>query len=73
MSTTPGATAFTRMPSFAYSSARLRVTAFRPPLVIIGTAAVMPAIGLSASDAVTVTMLPPVFWASIRLIASWVT
>ena len=59
VSTTPGATTFTRMPSFAYSIARLRVTAFRPPFVIIGTAALIPAIGLSTSDEVTVTMLPP--------------
>ncbi len=41
--------------------------------MIIATAAGRPAIGLSASGAVTVTTLPPVFWASIRRIASWVT
>ena len=33
----------------------------RPPLVIIGTAAVTPRIGLRARAAVIVTMLPPVF------------
>ncbi len=43
----PGATAFTRMPRFAYSSAKLRVTASRPPFVIIGTAAFTPAMGCS--------------------------
>src|SRR5262245_7672158 len=36
VSTTPGATAFTRIPSFAYSMARQRVIALIPPLVIIG-------------------------------------
>ena len=43
--TTPGATALKRIPSFAYSMARLRVTVFRPPLVIIETEALTPAIG----------------------------
>src|SRR5262249_46986717 len=37
VSTTPGATAFTRIPFRAYSIARLRVIALMPPLVIIGT------------------------------------
>src|SRR5271155_2937340 len=32
VSTTPGATMLTRMPCLAYSIARLRVTASRPPL-----------------------------------------
>lgn len=36
VSTTPGATAFTRMPYFTYSIARLRVMASIPPFVIIG-------------------------------------
>jgi len=36
------------------------------------TAAVAPAIGLSTSAAVMVTMLPPVFCDNICLIASWV-
>ena len=45
----------------------------RPPLVIIGTAAVTPRIGLRARAAVIVTMLPPVFCANICLMASWVT
>ena len=35
--TTPGATAFTRMPSAAYSIARCRVIVSRPPFMIIGT------------------------------------
>src|SRR5688500_11788601 len=35
---------------FAYSSARLRVTALRPPLVIIGTAAGRDACGCSAME-----------------------
>src|SRR2546426_623409 len=37
VSTTPGATALKRIPSFAYSIARHRVTVFRPPFVIIET------------------------------------
>jgi hypothetical protein len=37
VSTTPGATTFTRMPCFTYSIARLRMTASRPPFVIIAT------------------------------------
>jgi hypothetical protein len=45
VSTTPGATALKRMPSFAYSIARLRITEFRPPFVIIGTEPSIPAIG----------------------------
>src|ERR1700692_2936559 len=46
VSTAPGATALKRIFSFAYSVAKLRVTASSPPLVIIGTEAVIPAIGL---------------------------
>src|SRR5262245_9853434 len=61
------------MPSFAYSIARCWVIVSRPPLVIIGTAAVTPRIGLRARAAVIVTMLPPVFCASICLMESWVT
>src|SRR6516162_3208126 len=61
------------MPSFAYSIARCWVIVSRPPLVIIGTAAGTPRIGLRARAAVIVTMLPPVFCASICLTASWVT
>src|SRR6516162_7396812 len=61
------------MPSFAYSIARCWVIVSRPPLVIIGTAAGTPRIGLRARAAVIVTMLPPVFCASICLMASWVT
>src|SRR5262252_7131654 len=61
------------MPSFAYSIARCWVIVSRPPLVIIGTAAVTPRIGLRAKAAVIVTMLPPVFCANICLIVSWVT
>src|SRR6184192_1365528 len=54
------------MPSFAYSIARCWVMIVsRPPLVIIGTAAVTPRIGLRARAAVIVTMLPPVFCANI--------
>src|SRR5882724_6213094 len=45
----------------------------RPPLVIIGTAAVTPRIGLRARAAVIVTRLPPVFCANICLMESWVT
>src|SRR6266853_6551749 len=44
--TTPGATALKRIPSFAYSIARLRVTVFKPPFVIIETEAFTPAMGL---------------------------
>ena len=46
------------MPSFAYSIARLRVTVFRPPFVIIETEALMPAMGLSASAPVMVSNVP---------------
>src|SRR2546429_6599835 len=60
------------MPSFAYSIARCWVIVSRPPLVIIGTAAVTPRIGLRARAAVIVTMLPPDFCANICLMASWV-
>src|SRR5258705_9805819 len=45
VSTIPGATALNLIPSFAYSMAKLLITAFSPPLVIIGTAAFTPAIG----------------------------
>jgi hypothetical protein len=41
-------------------------------LVIIGTAAVTPRIGLRAKAAVIVTMLPPLFCASICLTVSCV-
>src|SRR5580704_409923 len=58
VSTTPGATAFTRMPSFAYFIARLRVIASIPPFVIIGTEAFTAAIGCSAIVVVMLTMLP---------------
>src|SRR5262249_25524021 len=61
------------MLSFAYSMARCWVMVSRPPLVIIGTAAGTPRIGLRARAAVIVTMLPPVFCANIRLMESWVT
>src|SRR6185436_6817071 len=60
------------MPSFAYSMARCWVIVSRPPLVIIGTAAVTPRIGFRARAAVIGTMLPPVFCANICLIESWV-
>jgi hypothetical protein len=53
------------MCSFAYSLARLRVTASTPPLVIIGTEAVMPAIGLTTIEVVMLTTLPPDSCASI--------
>jgi hypothetical protein len=42
-------------------------------LVIIGTAAETPRIGLRVKATVIVPMLPPVFCASICLMASWVT
>src|SRR5256885_3690198 len=45
VSTTPGATTFTRMPCGAYSIARLRDIASIPPLVIIGKDAVTAASG----------------------------
>ena len=45
VSTIPGATALNLIPSLAYSMAKLLITAFSPPLVIIGTAAFTPAIG----------------------------
>ena len=45
VSTMPGATVLTRIPSLAYSIARLREIASMPPLVIIATDAVKPAIG----------------------------
>ena len=41
------ARAMKRMCSFAYSLARLRVTASRPPLVIMGTEAFTPAMGFA--------------------------
>jgi hypothetical protein len=56
-----------RIFSFAYSVAKLYVTVSSPPLVIIGTEAVIPAIGLFASKAVMVTTLPPDLCASICL------
>src|SRR5262245_17094110 len=61
------------MPSLAYSIARCWATVSLPPLVLIGTAAGTPRTGLRARAAVIVTMLPPVFCASICLMASWVT
>src|SRR6185503_11578344 len=64
VSTTPGATAFTRIPCFAYSIARLREIALMPPLVIIGTEADSAAIGRSAMEAVMLTTLPPRFCSS---------
>src|SRR6201993_4753527 len=70
VSTTPGATALKRMLFLAYSLARLRVIAFRPPLVIIEIDAGMPAMGFSASAAVMLVTLPPVPCASICLTAS---
>src|SRR5258708_23639190 len=45
VSTTPGATVFKQMPSLAYSLARFFEMDSMPPLVIIGTEAVTPAIG----------------------------
>src|SRR6478752_2286497 len=64
VSTTPGDTVFTRIPCLAYSSARLRELALMPPLVIIGTDAGRAAIGLSVSDEVMLTTLPPRFCSS---------
>ena len=43
--TTPGATALKRIPSLAYSIARLSVIASKPPFVTIGKDAFTPAIG----------------------------
>src|SRR5438105_2208189 len=60
-STTPGATVLSRMCTFAYSRARHSMSAFRPHLVIIETEASTPAIRLSASAALMLTMLPPLF------------
>ena len=57
----PGATALKRMFSFAYSIARLRVIASRPPFVIIGTEAFTPAIGCSTIALVMQITLPPFF------------
>src|SRR5690348_10406562 len=48
VSTTPDATALKRIESLAYSSARHRVIASRPPLVIIGTELLTPAMGCRA-------------------------
>jgi len=73
VSTTPGATALKRIFSFAYSMAKLRVAVSRPPFVIIGTDAVISAMGLAASEAVIVTTLPPNFCVSICLTARCVT
>src|ERR1700740_1606983 len=58
VSTSPGATALKRMPSFAYSIARFWVAEFKPPFVIIETEPFSPAIGRSASAAVMLTMHP---------------
>src|SRR5208283_316744 len=55
---TPKATVFTRMLSLAYSMASARVTASKPPLIMIWTAAFTPAIGWSTSVVDTLTMLP---------------
>ena len=57
VSTTPGATAFKRMPSFAYSIARFWVTEFKAPFVIIETVP-FTAIGRSASAAAKLTAHP---------------
>jgi hypothetical protein len=65
VSTMRSATALKRMCCFAYSIARLRVAASMPPLVIIATGPGAPAIGLSTVEAVMLTMLPPVFCASV--------
>ena len=54
VSTTPGATALKRMPSFAYSIARFWVTEFKVPFVIIETVP-FTAIGRSASAAAKLT------------------
>ena len=61
MSTTPGATAFTRIPSFAYShrQAAGQPRLSRPWVGIMGTESRPPAIGLSASETVTVTIRAP--------------
>src|SRR5579862_6945473 len=61
VSTIPGATALKRMCCFAYSLARLIVIALRPPFVIMGMEDGAPAIGLSASEAVRLMTLPPLF------------
>src|SRR5580704_11897052 len=71
--TEPGATALKRIFSFAYSLARLKVIASMPPLVIMGTEAVTPAMGFAASAAVMLTTLPPDFCFNICLTAAWVT
>jgi len=52
VSTAPGATALKRMLLFAYSFARLRITASNPPLVIVGMEAGTPAMGMAVSAAV---------------------
>ncbi|MCY1246400.1 hypothetical protein D9M72_596330 [compost metagenome] len=62
----------TRIPSLAYSMAIFFEIALMPPLVSIATEAFMPAIGRSASGVVMLTMLPPLFCASICLTTSWV-
>src|SRR5262245_20307400 len=72
VSTTPGATTFTRIPCVEYSIARLREIASMPPLVIMGTDAVNTASGLSTMDEVMLTTLPPDFCESICLTASCV-
>src|SRR5258708_19203634 len=53
---TPGEIAFTRIPRPAYSIARERVTALRPPLVRAASPAESDAIGCSAIAAVMLTM-----------------
>src|ERR1700730_5631190 len=63
---------FTRMPSFAYSMARARVTAFKPPFNMIWTAAPTPAIGWSTRVVDMLTMLPD-FCRNICFMASCVT
>src|ERR1700740_23362 len=58
VSTSPGATALKRMPSFAYSIARFWVAEFKAPFVIMEIEPFTPAIGRSASAAVMLITQP---------------
>src|SRR6266853_5601775 len=69
---TPNATVFTRMPSLAYSIASALVTASKPPLIMICSAAGTPPTACPTRVVETLTMLP-LFCRNICFTANWET
>src|SRR5712692_6335193 len=69
---TPNATVFTRMPSLAYSIASALVTASKPPLIMICSAAGTPTTACPTRVVETLTMLP-LFCRNICFTANWET